>query len=203
MTKPALDVQYTTAQLNGSTDITDPTTVLAIAFLLSKTDDFTTTTRINIPFDYGNVSKLVLGLEDNQVYFFELQVIYIGGEVEKGGVLSFQTLVISTGGLETRPHVMTFVIPGAPGGQDPDTGYPLPDDPGQSIEVPCRFHLASNGAMKTFKNEDSTIINQVGTIRVDAGQTIPEVNMIVNVEGHFKGPVRAIYRGQLSHRIEV
>jgi hypothetical protein len=199
-TKPALDVQYTTAQLNGSTNITDPTTVQEFAFLLSKTNDFTTTTKVTIPFDYGNVNKLVRGLEANQVYFFELQVAYVGGEIEKGGVLSFQTLVSGNGGLETRPHVMTFVIPGAPGGQDPDTGYPLPDDPGQAIEAPCRFYL---GGTKVFKNEDSTDVNQIGKIRVDAGITLPLPGMHISVEGHFSGTVRAVYHGQLSHRIDV
>lgn len=105
--------------------------------------------------------------------------------------------------MEFRPHVMKWVVPGAPGGSDPETGYPLPDQLGQTIEVSCRFHLSTNGAIKTFKNEDSTIVNQVGTIRLDVGQQLPEVNMIITVEGHFKGPVRAVYRGQLSHRIEV
>jgi len=202
-THPALNVQYTSAQLNGSTYVQDPSTVQEIAFLLSKTDDFITTTKIVIPFDYGNVNKLVLGLEANQVYFFRLQVTYVGGNIEQGVVLSFQTLVNSSSNLKTRPHIMTWVMPGTPGGKDPDTGYNLPDMPGQAMEVLCRFHLATNGAIKTFKNEDSTLINQVGTIRVDAGQTLPDIHTIINVVGHFKGPVKAIYLGQLSHRIEV
>ncbi|RQO79137.1 hypothetical protein DBR40_05300 [Pedobacter sp. KBW01] len=105
--------------------------------------------------------------------------------------------------MELRPHILKWIQPGTPGGTNPETGYPLPDQPGQAMEIPCRFHLATNGAIKTFKNEDSTIVNQVGTIRVDAGQELPQVDTIITVEGHFIGPVRAIFRGQLSHRIEV
>jgi len=199
-THPALNVQYTSAQLNGSTDVSDPSIVQEIAFLISKTDDFITTTKIVIPFDYGNVNKLVLGLEANQVYFFRLQVTYVGGNIEQGVVLSFQTLVNNTGGLNTRPHIMTWIMPGTPGGTDPETGYPLPDEPGIALEVPCRFHL---GGTNVFKNEDSTDVNQIGSIRIDAGQTLPLPGTHVEVLDHFDGIVRAVYKGQLTHRIDV
>lgn len=104
-----------------------------------------------------------------------------------------------------RPHIMTYDLPGIPGGED-DNGYPLPDVPGQSVNVPCRFHQDSS---KVFKNEDSTESVQVGRIRLDAGVVVPEVGTMVvvtNAESgkvQFSGPVRERYEAQMSGRLEV
>lgn len=83
-----------------------------------------------------------------------------------------------------------------------EEGYPLEAPLGGEMFTPCRFYLPSKGAVKTYKNEDSTVSEQSGTIRCDVGE-IPEVGQEVEVFGHFKGIVRAVYKGQLSHRIEV
>jgi len=106
-----------------------------------------------------------------------------------------------------RPHILKWNAPSTPAGETPE-GYPIPETPGLAKEIPCRFHLGSNGATKTFKNEDSTVVNQVGTIRCDAGE-IPEVGGKVEVVDkesgyvHFDGIIRAVFKGQLSHRLEV
>ena len=84
--------------------------------------------------------------------------------------------------------------------EDPETGYPMPGGTGEAKAVPCRFHL---GGIKVFKNQDSTESNQVGTIRVDAGSDTPMVNQIIDIPGQFNGPVRQIYHGQLTWRLEV
>lgn len=101
--------------------------------------------------------------------------------------------------VNTRPHTLKWRTKDGPVGESPE-GYPIPGIPGQPMVTPCRFHLGGN---KEYKNEDSTIVNQIGTIRVDAEQEIPEAGMFVVVEGHFQGIIKAVYRGQLSHRIEV
>lgn len=199
-TRPALDVQYTSAVLVGHSDIQDIQSVEECGFLLSKTNDFITTTKVVAPFNYININHKVSGLESNQTYFYNFYVDYADGSREEGNVQSFQTLVISGGDLETRPHIMLWVTNSQSGGTDNETGYPLPDIPGQAIETPCRFHL---GGTKVFKNEDSTEVNQIGTIRLDAGNSLPTPGSQINVVGHFSGIVRSVYKGQLTHRIDV
>jgi hypothetical protein len=95
---------------------------------------------------------------------------------------------------------MKWLAAGTPGGEDPATGYPLPGTPGVKVSIPCRFHL---GGVKQFKNQDNTVVNQVGTIRCDAGVALPEVGQLIEVVGQFKGPVKDVYRGQLTYRIDV
>jgi hypothetical protein len=95
---------------------------------------------------------------------------------------------------------MNWETAGTPGGIDDSTGYPLPGIPGQPMSVPCRFHL---GGVKVFKNEDSTVVNQIGSVRLDAGIELPEVGSIIEIVGQFTGPVKDVYRGQLSSRIDV
>lgn len=105
----------------------------------------------------------------------------------------------------TRPHILTYTTPGIPGGED-GNGFPLPDQPGDIVTVPCRFHQDSS---KVFKNEDSTEVAQVGRIRLDAGVAVPIVGTVVTVTStesgavQFSGPVRERYEGQLSGRLEV
>jgi len=106
-----------------------------------------------------------------------------------------------------RPHVLKWRTADGEATQRPE-GYPIPGAPGEEKQTPCRFHLGSNGATKTFKNEDSTEVLQVGTIRCDVGE-VPQVNQSVKVIDayngyvHFEGIIRAVYKGQLSHRLEV
>jgi hypothetical protein len=95
---------------------------------------------------------------------------------------------------------MNWVTAGVPTGEDPATGYPLPQAPGEPRSVACRFHL---GGTKVFRNEDSTEVNQIGRIRLDAGIELPEPGQIIEVVGQFKGKVQDVYRGQLSSRIDV
>ncbi|MBB6109715.1 hypothetical protein SAMN05421821_105133 [Mucilaginibacter lappiensis] len=95
---------------------------------------------------------------------------------------------------------MNWTTPDTPGGTDDETGYPLPGIPGIAKSVPCRFHL---GGVKVFKNKDNTTVNQTGQIRLDAGVDLPEVGDQIEVVGQFKGKVQDVYRGQLSHRIDV
>lgn len=102
--------------------------------------------------------------------------------------------------VDTRPHVMNWTTPGTPGGVDNTTGYPIPGTPGSAMSTPCRFHL---GGIKQFKNEDNSVVNQVGRIRLDVGSELPVVGTIIEVVGQFKGPVKDVYRGQLSYRIDV
>lgn len=108
--------------------------------------------------------------------------------------------------MEFRPHIMTWTPMGESTLQ-PGTGYEIPGIPGEPISVPCRFHL---GGSKTFKNEDSTEINQIGRIRLDAGGNMPKVRQIITVVDatddsiiHFTGPVMETYHGQETWRVEV
>lgn len=107
--------------------------------------------------------------------------------------------------LTRRPHILTYTTPGIPGGMD-GNGFPLPDQPGAVVQVPCRFHQESS---KVFKNEDSTETAQVGRIRLDPGAVVPKVGTVVTVTNlsngavQFKGPVRERYEAQLSGRLEV
>lgn len=199
-TRAALEVEYTTALLKGTHDIQDLSTVAEMGFLLSKTSDFVTTTKLIAIKEYVNVGLKVLGLEPNQVYFFEFYVKFTDGEVEHGGVMSFQTLVFTSSQLQFRPHLMHWKTLDAPATEDFETGYPIPGAPGQAVVTACRFHL---GGSKVYKNEDSIDVNQVGTVRMDAGQLVPDVGMTIVIDGQFSGPVREVCRGQLSHRIEV
>lgn len=101
-----------------------------------------------------------------------------------------------------RPHVLKWRTLDGASGETPE-GYPIPGTPGEEKEVGCRFHLESS---KVYKNEDSTEVAQVGQIRCDVGE-IPQVGQMVQVgEGdyvHFSGIVREVFKGQLSHRLEV
>lgn len=100
----------------------------------------------------------------------------------------------------TRPHTLIWTTAGTAGGEDPQTGYPIEGLSGEEKSVPCRFHL---GGVKVFKNQDSSEVAQVGSIRVDAGVDLPEVGAMIEVPGYYKGTVKDVYRGQLSHRIDV
>lgn len=104
--------------------------------------------------------------------------------------------------MERRPHTLNWKTPDGESTIDPVTGYPVPGTPGLVKSVPCRFHL---GGIKVFKNEDSTEVNQVGTIRVDIGSDMPEVGQIVDVPGYFNGRIRAKYTGGqlISWRMDV
>ena len=105
-----------------------------------------------------------------------------------------------------RPHVLTYTTAGIPGGEDPETGLSMPDVPGVTVSVPCRFHAQGS---KVYKNEDSTEVAQVGRIRLDAGVAVPKVGTHVEVkqvstgEVQFSGPVRERYEAQMSGRLEV
>jgi hypothetical protein len=107
--------------------------------------------------------------------------------------------------LTFRPHILTYTLPGTPGGED-SQGLPLPDVPGIVVQIPCRFHADSS---KVYKNEDSAEVAQVGRIRFDAGIAVPEVGTVVTVTNaatgvvQFHGPVRERYEAQLSGRLEV
>ncbi|AMR34137.1 hypothetical protein A0256_23145 [Mucilaginibacter sp. PAMC 26640] len=106
--------------------------------------------------------------------------------------------------MEFKPHTLTYRLPGIPGGIDA-SGFPLPDQPGELVQIPCRFHADSS---KVFKNEDSTEVDQVGRIRLNPGDIVPAVGTIVTVtndtgEVQFTGPVRERYEAQLSGRVEV
>ena len=105
-----------------------------------------------------------------------------------------------------RKHTLTFNLPGTGGGEDPVTGLPLPEVPGEAVQVACRFHQNST---KVLKNEDSTESLQVGRIRVAIGSVMPKMwQNVVVTEGdlvHFSGPVRYVDRTGtlLSWRIDV
>ncbi|WP_231492208.1 hypothetical protein [Pedobacter sp. Leaf170] len=108
--------------------------------------------------------------------------------------------------LSLRPHTLKWTTAGGPPTEDPVTGYPIPGTPGEAKEIACRFHLEST---KVYKNEDSTESRQIGQVRCDVG-TIPEVGQTIEVVNnqnpsivHFSGVVRAVFHGQLSHRLEV
>lgn len=107
--------------------------------------------------------------------------------------------------MDLRPHILTYSTPGTPGGEDAN-GFPLPDQPGTTVTIPCRFHADSS---KVYKNEDSVEVSQVGRIRLDAGEVVPPVGTHVIVTNkvsgtvQFEGPVRERYEGQLSGRLEV
>jgi hypothetical protein len=104
-----------------------------------------------------------------------------------------------------RPHTLSFQLPGTPGGQD-DDGLPTEGTPGLVIQYPCRFHSESS---KVFKNQDSTEVAQVGTIRLDVVDLLPTPGQTVSVtDGRngmqlFAGPVREVYPASLSSRLEV
>jgi hypothetical protein len=95
---------------------------------------------------------------------------------------------------------MNWTTAGTAGGEDDTTGYPLPGTPGESVSVPCRFHL---GGIRVFKNQDNSEVNQIGRIRVDVGSDMPLIGQRVDVPGQFNGVIRDIYRGQLSWRLDV
>ena len=103
-----------------------------------------------------------------------------------------------------RPHVLKWRTLDGPAGETPE-GYPIPGTPGEDREIGCRFHLESS---KVYKNEDSTEVTQVGQIRCDVG-IIPQVGQMIEVIDkttnyiHFSGIVREVFKGQLSHRLEV
>lgn len=105
----------------------------------------------------------------------------------------------------TRPHTLSFQLPGTPGGQD-DDGLPTEGTPGLVIQYPCRFHLESS---KVFKNQDSTEVAQIGTIRLDEVDLLPTPGQTVSVTANrngailFTGPVRESYPASLSSRLEV
>lgn len=198
-TTGASEVQITTAILNGSTTIQDIESVQEMFFLLSETEGFETTTKLPFPKDFGNVQRKVYNLDASQLYFYKLRVTFVGGDIEEGGVQSFQTASSSAGGLDFRPHTMIWRTKDGPSGETPE-GYPLPGIPGIVIETPCRFHLGGN---KEFKNEDSNIVKQVGTIRLDPSVELPEEGMSINIPDYFSGIVRGVFKGQLSSRIEV
>jgi hypothetical protein len=99
-----------------------------------------------------------------------------------------------------RPHIMNWTTAGTPGGEDPNTGYPLPRTPGEAKSIPCHFHL---GGIKEFKNEDNSVTRQIGRIRLDPGSELPLVGQTLDIPGHFTGIARDIYKGQLSWRIDV
>ena len=101
--------------------------------------------------------------------------------------------------LDFRPHIMTWTTRGE-STTDPDTGYEIPGVPGETKSVPCRFHL---GGIKEFRNEDNTVVQQKGRIRIDVGIEIPEIGQTVNVIGHFQGVIRDVFKGQLSWRLDV
>lgn len=125
--------------------------------------------------------------------------------------------------MEFRPHIMTWHLPGT-STTEPGTGYEIPGVPGITKAVECRFYL---GGIKEFKNEDNTVVQQRGKIRVDAGSELPEARQIVKiyevsslevggsvvtVNGetvfvtgpvHFEGRIMDIYRGQLTWRLDV
>jgi hypothetical protein len=102
--------------------------------------------------------------------------------------------------VEFRPHILEWTTASSEPAQDPLTGYPIPGTPGEARSVPCRFHL---GGTKEFRNEDNTVVKQIGRIRVDEGSEMPVVGQVVTVPGHFTGQVKDVYKGQLSWRIDV
>ena len=98
-----------------------------------------------------------------------------------------------------RPHILKYNAPGTPSGETPE-GYPIPEVPGQSIELPCRFHPDRS---KLLKNEDSTEILQVGKIRLSKGDNVPALWTPIHVtdlEGNevYFGIVKNRFVGQLS-----
>lgn len=105
----------------------------------------------------------------------------------------------------TRPHILTYTTEGIPGGEDPN-GFPLPDVPGSTVQLPCRFVA---GGQRMFKNEDSTEVQQKGRISVDRDSTMPkqmqEVIVTMDDRELFRGPAMEIYAGgQLTRwRIDV
>lgn len=106
-----------------------------------------------------------------------------------------------------RPHVLRWTTPDGPPAQD-DNGYDIPGEPGTSKEVPCRFHSGGGQlVVKTFLLDDGTTTQQKGTIRLDAGVELPDRSQQIEVvDGStvvFSGKVMDVFRGQLSHRIDV
>jgi hypothetical protein len=101
--------------------------------------------------------------------------------------------------VDFRPHILTWAIMGE-STFEPGTGYEIPGQTGEAVSIPCRFHL---GGIKEFRNEDNTVVKQIGRIRVDKGSQMPVIGQTIDVPGHFNGQVRDIYKGQLSWRIDV
>ena len=105
-----------------------------------------------------------------------------------------------------RKHTLIFTLPGTGGGEDPVTGFPIPEVPGAEVQVECRFHQSSS---KLLKNEDSTESQQVGRIRVAIGAPMPrQWQNIRVVEGdvvHYSGAARYVDKTGtlLSWRIDV
>lgn len=90
--------------------------------------------------------------------------------------------------------------PMSPSTTESGTGYEIPGIPLPQKSVACRFHL---GGIKTFRNEDNAVVNQIGRIRVDLDSEMPNVGQLVIIQGHFKGVIKGIFRGQLSWRLDV
>lgn len=95
-----------------------------------------------------------------------------------------------------RPHILTFISPGTPDTEDPDTGYTIPGIPGGTVQIPCRFVA---NVQKQFRNEDSTTVQQKGRIRVDVGSVMPkmwqEVVVTEDTRELFRGQAMVIYTG--------
>lgn len=101
--------------------------------------------------------------------------------------------------VDFRPHVLRWV-PSPESTIENATGYITPSTPSAAIEVPCRFYA---GGTKEFKNQDNTVVKQIGRIRIAVGSEIPQVGQMVEVPGHFRGVIREIYKGQLTWRLTV
>lgn len=41
--------------------------------------------------------------------------------------------------LKRFPHIITYQLPGEPGGIDPDTGLPTEGEEGEEVSEPCRY----------------------------------------------------------------
>lgn len=198
-TKGATEVGITSATLNGFTDLLDLADVAEMGFLLSKTLDFSTTTKIKIDPNYGSVNKKVFSLESNQTYYYQFYVLRVSGSEETGGVSSFETEASSSRNLSFRPHLMVWRTPDGESGED-ENGYPIPGIPGVVIEQDCRYHPSS---AKMLKNEDSTDILQTGKIRLSKGDSVPHLWAtihVVDLEGNsvYSGTVKNRFVGQLS-----
>jgi hypothetical protein len=107
--------------------------------------------------------------------------------------------------LDFRPHIMLWTAKGI-SSTDPATGWETPDALGIEHAVPCRFHA---GGIKEFKNEDNSVVQQKGRIRINSGVATPDVGQAVTVKmGEdvlFEGAIREVFLGgQLgSWRLDV
>lgn len=203
ITLGATEIGTNSATLNMSTDLGDLTGVVSMGFLVSKTNDFTSSTRFKRTPDFGNVNMAAYGLDANQLYYLKAFFEQAGEAFEYGNVVSFYTNVAVTSDLSTRPHVMKWRTKDGAILID-ENGYESPGIPGQSVETPCRYHSGGGkSGRKSYMIDDGTTVIQQGTIRVDVGQDLPQVGDLVVVEGFFSGPVREVYEGQLTHRIDV